>query len=565
MSFPTIQKIVRTDRQQDFNPQDEVTIMIDGTDISLLNGKNSYLHFSVKLDGNFKANLDRNGGGGFSILERVNIFSGDGSTLLEQLDDMPVWMGIKNFYDITEGLENSRNLLEGLVPFSGIQSPYFNGDNLGKAGFTWVECCLPLYQSGVLFGNAFPAIATGGLMIKISLGGAQKSVQAVGVQSDYVNGFVSDRKGLGAPAVLADLPANAGVLASGAVPAGEPGLPPDVPSCFEINADIAAGAGTTTLTITTTTAGQPVGIGAPAVPANMRPNVNAPTNAADFPYVEGSHIYYLDDVGVVVDCGAITGVVLAAGIYTITFAATATTVATAANHNPVWVSISNTINTMTYVVRDLELVCSAITPDQKYFGAMMSRMKSGEGYSLDIKSFNLYRNNQFKGQVKSQELIPTNERRARALLQVQIFPSLSWTTSFYRGISDWLSTYQYQIANRNVPQLAVSVDREYWQNLNSWNANADAERVKCLEASKIDVKSELAPANNFCFGREVARVGHSANLLTNDVRITQAWGVPQTIGGVVTTILPQKDKLLYTFVRHFRKINMKPGNVVVSF
>jgi hypothetical protein len=196
---------------------------------------------------------------------------------------------------------------------------------------------------------------------------------------------------------------------------------------------------------------------------------------------------------------------------------------------------------------------------------MMSRMKSGEGYSLDIKSFNLYRNNQFKGQVKSQELIPTNERRARALLQVQIFPSLSWTTSFYRGISDWLSTYQYQIANRNVPQLAISVDREYWQNLNSWNANADAERVKCLEASKIDVKSELAPANNFCFGREVARVGHSANLLTNDVRITQAWGVPQTIGGVVTTILPQKDKLLYTFVRHFRKINMKPGNVVVSF
>ena len=46
MSFPTIQKIVRTDRQQDYNPQDEVTIMIDGAEISLLNGKNSYIHFS---------------------------------------------------------------------------------------------------------------------------------------------------------------------------------------------------------------------------------------------------------------------------------------------------------------------------------------------------------------------------------------------------------------------------------------------------------------------------------------------------------------------------------------
>jgi hypothetical protein len=133
-------------------------------------------------------------------------------------------------------------------------------------------------------------------------------------------------------------------------------------------------------------------------------------------------------------------------------------------------------------------------------------------------------------------------------------------------MSDWLSTYQYQIANRNVPQLAISVDKEYWQNLNSWNANADAERVKCLEASKIDVKSELDPAGHFCFGREVAKAGHSANLLKNEVRITQSWGVPQQIpAGTTVNILPQKDKLLYTFVHHFRKINMKPGNIVVSF
>ena len=564
MSFPTIQKVVRTDRQQDYNPQDEVTINVDGADVSLLNGKNSYLHFSVKLDGNFKANLDRNGGGGFSILERVMIYTGDGGTLLEQLDDMPVFMGIHNYFDKTEGLVNARNLLEGLAPYGGIQSPYFDNDNLGEAGYTWVECCLPMYQSGVLYGNAFPCIATNGLMIKIQLTAAQKAVQAIGVQTDGVNGFVNNRFGSSAAAVLSDLPAKPGVLASGAVPAGQPGLPPDIPACFEINANIPVGAATTSLTITTTTAGTPNTAG-PSVPANMRDNVNAPTTAAEFPYVKGSHIYYLDDLGVVVSCGAITDIVLAAGIYTITFAATATTAASVANHNPVWVSVTELHNTMTYVVRDLELVASVVQPDPQYFSAMMGRMKSGDGYSLDIKSFNLYRNNQFKGQVKSQELLPTNEVRARALLQAQIYPTTAWQTSFFRPISDWLSDYQYQIANRNVPQLAISVNKEYWQSLNNWNANADAERVKCLEASKIDVKSELDPAGHFCFGREVARAGHSANLLKNDVRITQSWGVTQSIGGVPTTILPQKDKLLYTYVRHFRKINMKPGNVVVSF
>lgn len=117
MSFPTIQKNILSERQQDYNPEDEITTNVDGTDVSLLNGKNSYLRFSVLLSGNFKANLDINGGGGHSILDRISIYTkSDGGTLLEQLEDVPVYMGIRNYYDKTEGLINMRNLLEGLAP-----------------------------------------------------------------------------------------------------------------------------------------------------------------------------------------------------------------------------------------------------------------------------------------------------------------------------------------------------------------------------------------------------------------------------------------------------------------
>ena len=187
MSFPTIQKIVLSERQQDYNPEDEITINIDGNEVSLLNGKNSYLRFSVKLSGSAKANLDRNGGGGHSVLKRISIYTGDGATLLEQLEDTPVWLGTKNFFDKTEGLVNERNLLEGLAPI-GIKSPYFQNATDDTAGWTWVECCLPLYMSGVLYGDsAFPVIATGGLMMKIQLASALESIQTIGVNGDNVD------------------------------------------------------------------------------------------------------------------------------------------------------------------------------------------------------------------------------------------------------------------------------------------------------------------------------------------------------------------------------------------
>ena len=572
MSFPTLQKIVLSESQQVYSPQDEITIMIDGNDISLLNGKNSYLRCSVKLDGNAKANLDRNGGGGFSMLETVSIWTGDGSTLLEQLQDMPCYMGTRNFYDKTEGLDNMRQLLEGVSPsatggIAAIKSPYFNGANLGEAGFTWVELCLPFYMSGVLYGdNAFPCIATGsGLMIKIQLASAQKCIQTIGTWGDEVAGFVQPRLGGSGVPVASDLPAIQGFLATGAIPAGEPSLPSNINKCFELQAPLAAAAGVVEIRINEAGGGQPAGIAAPIIPANLLPTVPAGTDNSEFPWVVGQHVFYLDDAGIVQTCGAITGITYTAPYYAIAFAAFTSTVTTVANHNPVW-AINNATGdnpiSLTYAVRDVQLVCSVVQPESSYFRSMMARMKSSSGYEMDIKTFSLYRNNLFKGQVKTQQLIPTTEYRARSLLQLQIDPLLSWTASYYRPINDYLADYQYNIASRLIPQLAVNTNKEVNQSDHSWNAEADAERIKCLEASKIDVKSELHPSSHFVFGREVATRGFSSNLNSNEVRLTQSWGVSQPGVGVV---LPQKDKLLYTYVRHFRKLSMRPGNTVVAF
>jgi hypothetical protein len=581
-NFPTVQKIVLPDNgNESFRPNDTITIMVDPQEIGLLNGKDSYLRFRVKLSGNFKATLDREGGGGFSILSNVSIWNGNGNTQIENLGSMPMWCGIKNHYDNTQGLENIRNLLEGLQP-AGIttNSPYFINTTVGVVDFTSVECVLPMYQSGILYGDsACPVAALNGLMIKIQLAPAAEAITALNA-----DGFIIDRTGEGLPMapVLAvpdgtmlpyNLPYAEGIAVPAAVaPAlgvGQGTANQNLPQCFQIAADIPAGP----ITSFTVSGGGTGTLGTTTTVVGMRANVDAPADQREFPWVIGQTCGYLSTAGDIINCGAITNITWAANIYTITFAAVANaTAATVAGFEPCFVQLSNRASlssavalpasTASYTVEDVELVCSVVEPDNRYYSAMMKSMQSAGGYSWDIRSFSLYRNNLSRSIAQSQELIPTVESRTRGLLMAQVFPVAAWNTSYNQPISDYMRNYQYVLGQTNVPLIPVSVDREFNTGLNSWNATADEERLKALGASKIDVKYELHPAGSMCVGREVARIGHSANLNTTEVRFNQAWGV---VDGGAGTVSPQKNKILKTYVHHFRKITATPDSVVVTF
>ena len=573
--FPTIQKIILSENgNQSFQAQDTITIMLDQNEVGLLNGKDSYLRFNIKLnDGKgadphpFKATLDRAGGGGFSVLSTVSIWNGNGNTLIEQLHDMPIWVGVKNYYDNSEGLENQRNLLEGLQEAgTTYQSQYFKNEAMGRVNFTSVECVLPMYQSGLLYGeSACPIAALGGLMIKINLSGAKNAIVALNS-----NGFIIDRLGggaaLGATGTSApNLPYN---KAQVPVVAGEGTINQDLPVCFELGADIAGGGGPITQISVKGFGAAAVGI--PTIPLNVRDNVLAPDGAtvpADFPWVVGSVCGYVDDGGLTVNCGEITAITWVGTNFVVAFTATVTGVATAtaANHCPCFVQLSNNLNTASYTLEDVEFIASVVQPDNRYYSAMMNSMKSSGGYSWDILSFSLYRNNLMKSIAQSQELIPTVEHRARGLLEAQIYPTTAWNTAYNQPISDYMRDYQYVMGQTNTPLLAVEVNREFDSSSNSWNATADEERLKALEASKVTVRSELHPSAAFVVGREVSKRGYSANLNTTEVRFNQSWGVVETVGGVNFQVMPQKNKILNTYVYHFRKITATPDNVRVEF
>ena len=148
--IPTQQKIIYSERQTDYNPEEEITIKIEPTDVALMNGKNTYLRCQVLLSGGQKAELDRKGGGGFALLDRCSIYSGNMATLLEQLEEMPCWVGTQNYYKNTQGLFNTRQLLEGLGDTATegddvdtVLSPYYTNPATmdGNPGFQQVELC----------------------------------------------------------------------------------------------------------------------------------------------------------------------------------------------------------------------------------------------------------------------------------------------------------------------------------------------------------------------------------------------------------------------------------------
>lgn len=614
--IPTQQKIILSERQTDYNPEEEITIKIEPTDVALMNGKNTFLRFQVLLSGGQKAELDRKGGGGFALLDRISIYTGNMGTLLEQLEECPCFMGTQFKYKNTDGLKNLRNLFEGLgnIATSGndvdtVLSPYYTNPAVmaGATDFQQVEVCLPLYMSGIFWSEtAFPVLATEGLVLKIVLNSARRAVKA-----KNVDGFVIQRDRTGRLPQSRDLP----MLPSYQPPvnpqqAGQEKQPsPDLPQTWEFldsnalgtGALPAAGVAVTMIDVvraggaavgawTIAPADVPAMLPAP-VPGHIKDNIQCritgavtATDALCLNMI-GQHLYMgmTTPAGVIQDLGRIDAVTPAGGAavrftmdgtYTVAAADTCLT----GDNPPVFGCITDGALTAdggaspapSFVVKKVELVASVVEPAGAYFDAMVSRLQSKSGLEMDIKSFNLYRSNLYKNQTKSQHLLPTTEYRARAVLQSMICPTETFNHSAYEPLADEMSHYQYNIANKLVPNRRVVCDREHDPTSNSWNELLDAERTKTLNASKVEVLTETHPSGRPVFGRELAKRGHSFDANTHEIRLTQDWGCNQRQGGnagavAIRMVTPQYDKLLYSRVRHFRKLTMKPGNVVVSF
>lgn len=568
LAVNTYSKRFYPDRNTDYKPNEVIHINITPEECAMLNGKDSYLRCTVKLDCGQLAKLDPFAGG-HSLIDYIQIYSGDGSALLEELTQYSMWNGIHMYYNSSEGLRNKRALLEGQdqdtvrPSIRNAYSMYYTTPT-GSSGvtaenFREVELCLPFYQSGVLYGDkSFPVISTQGLQIRIYLNAAERAivfpnVPGLGVKRDRTAG----------PLAITDL----AYTAAFNQPAGLPddNLNGPIGRAFGLQAALTAG-NITSLDVETLASGVTIPTLVPADVANNVACTMQNTGAAAATYcgiTAGMGLMVVQDSGVIQDLGLITNVQRNANACRFTFASV--TVTACAIGNPVIAYIPTNDAAVDYTVSNVEFFASCTEPDEGFYAAMEKSMSQEGGMSFDIMSFNVTRNNLQKSSTVQDELLALTARRSRAILQATFVPIASPFRSYFRPIADFLKSYQYVIHDMRVPQLAVDTDREFTLGITGFNPLADDERLKTLESSKIDVKNETEPANCFVFGRRLATRGHSFNANDDHVRTTVSYGINRSVGGQNRLVVAQSDKLLVTFCRHFRKISCTPTVVNVEY
>ena len=196
MSVITRSQYVYSERKNNvYKPQDTINFYIPPS-ISLINTKNTYMVFDLKMTGlQYKAAVSQKAGI-YSLFRSITISTGDGSQVLETLDNYGFLQALKYYYEKTETKENLAVLHEGKPNKMYIDdsscNQYLNATNFNDGYdsanpnsnkldvYKQLELIVPLYLSGLLYqDNVLPNIALRGLRIKIELNNIETIMQVV--------------------------------------------------------------------------------------------------------------------------------------------------------------------------------------------------------------------------------------------------------------------------------------------------------------------------------------------------------------------------------------------------
>ena len=591
--MPTLAKSVLSERQTQYNPQDQVIIKIS-PGLGNMNPLESFLRFRVQIKntGNmpFCAGLDA-AAGAYSIMERVDIYSGLNAKLLESIQGVAEFMAMYANYDNDKSQEGRRVLTEGFggiggtlsqEPVSGnsngLLSNYFSVTTTNRdvnnrgCEYKEVEVVLPLYFSGIFNSNKiWSLMASDGLEIRITLRSASEAIRAFG---EY---------GYAVGALPANYPRpydSNNQLATGNLE--EFGADTSVQRAYALATPIAAGA-VPSVELMRTDNG--------ALPANAR-GVNS---LKQLPLLVGQQFIYKTNAAgdEYVNLGVITGIQLAAAApnnVELLFAAApvvqAGDVAAIGNvclgnrgganmaeatgdPNAVISPVAPTsglgtvaiVPSLTYEINDVEMVIGTVMTPPEFSEAMMSKVNSQGGLVYEYPSWNLYRlqDNQAP---RTSLLVPTLEARAKAIVINPV--RSSWGTggqefqnSALDAPQDSLQEYQFLLNNDLAPDLPIQCLRSNTAangGLEAWNDVAVQEAEKAMERSDIKVNDLRNFHAHFTAGRRLSTDNHSYDAKSNEMRLNLQY---------LNTPLVQKQ--WYAQMSHIRRCVIKPDGIEVIY
>jgi hypothetical protein len=196
------------------------------------------------------------------------------------------------------------------------------------------------------------------------------------------------------------------------------------------------------------------------------------------------------------------------------------------------------------VIEDVELIVKQVQPPASMIKAYEKQLGTKEGVSIDIMTYQTFRNNIQSGESVSQVQIPSYNTRAKGVICLPMDNSEAenLTTNNLLTTIDTLKEYQFYLnglpqPTRAVPTSSLSLVPPTSSQIALWEVE------KTLATCGKDVRDLSQPWNNFVIGRALARYGGVYDL--------------QEVGGIsfkqeyTASIL---NKLLLTYVGHLRKL-----------
>ena len=237
-----------------------------------------------------------------------------------------------------------------------------------------------------------------------------------------------------------------------------------------------------------------------------------------------------------------------------------------------------------YTISNANLVLQSVAVDSRYEAGMVAKMREGGAIEIDIHSVTNYKHSLLKSNRNATiNLAVSNERAKSSIIMMtdantyntaELIGCLSTTydeetntmdgrLNSYRtgqvGIIDELTSYQLLIDNKLVPSRPIVVSK-----INkgvSITPMPLTELEKALNQAKIVPRSFADYNRNFLIGRAYALSDGVANLnnVSNQLQLLYN---ERTVAGVDRP--PTKDKLVFAFVFHLRRIVIKGDSVTVQ-
>lgn len=238
----------------------------------------------------------------------------------------------------------------------------------------------------------------------------------------------------------------------------------------------------------------------------------------------------------------------------------------------------------TTLISNAQIVCQQVGVDPQYESGMMKKMRDGGSIEIDIPSVTNYKHSLLKTNRNATINVPVSNTRAKSMIVMPTDASvlsppalMAGTQETYEeesntmdgqlhsirsgqvGIIDRLTSYQMVVDDKLVPSRPIVVSK-----INK-GVSIAAQPLMLLEQALnqagIVPRSFVDYNRNFLIGRAYAISDGVANL-NNKSNQLQLFYNETTASGV--DLPSEKDKLLYCFLFHIRRISIKGDSVSVT-